>query len=430
MSISGGTPPPLFNRGFNAFATAQFFGIANDYVLKSVLTFALASQGLWGDKLGKGGQAFPAYLLVIPFILFCGIAGSLADKYSKQQVAVWVKRLELFTASVALVGFMLGNCWVCLLAMALMGTHSAFFSPTKYGLIPELSDPRNLSRANGVINMLGNLAAILSSLAGGYIYLLYLGELKQGGQPNGMTWLPGVVMVILAVWGIYLVSQIPKMEAQNPHVKIRFGIRAMFVSYYDTMIEMIRSGKSVATVALLWSLFYLIAYNVMLILPDYTEVLKLNEAEVSKILLGPLGISIAVGCLSAGYISGKTIETRLVLVGLIGLTACFFTLGTGQDNKWIVMVLICLAGIFAGLYLVPLQALLQKLTPPEKRGQYLGTAAALSAICEVIGIGIFHLFRGYVKVGAPQMFLIVGAVTLVVTLWVVFFARINRPEWR
>lgn len=430
MDASGESPPTLFNRGFGAFAITQFFGIANDYILKSVLTFALASQGLWGDKLGKGGQAYPAYLLVIPFILFCGIAGSFADKYSKQQVAMWVKRFELFTASVALTGFMLANCWICLFAMALMGVHSAFFSPTKYGLIPELVEPQNLSRANGVINMLGNLAAILSSLAGGYIYLAYLGDKTAGSPPTGLLWLPGSVMVILAIWGIYLVTQIPKLEARNPSVRIRFGFVAMFTTYYETIREMQRCGRSILTVVILWSLFYLIAYNVMLILPDYTEVLNMDASKVSVRLLGPLGVSIALGCLIAGYLSGKHIETRLIVVGLVGLTASFFALGTGQNNPWIVSGLVCLAGISAGFYLVPLQALLQKLTPPESRGRFLGAAAALSAVFEVFGIGIFHLFRGYVKFSPPELFLVVGAVTLVVTFWVISSVRVRRPEWR
>ena len=166
---------PLANKGFLALSITQFFGAANDYLLKTMLVFAVASEGVWDGMLGNGGQVYPNYSLVLPFFLFCVIAGQMADRHSKRTVAVRVKQAEIGFALLALAGFWLGNVWVCLAAMLMLGIQSAFFSPAKYGLIPELVAPQQLSRANGIINLLTNLAAIVATVVGGFLYIAYVG---------------------------------------------------------------------------------------------------------------------------------------------------------------------------------------------------------------------------------------------------------------
>ena len=53
---------PLFNRGFLSLLATQFFGAANDNVLKQVLTL-MVTTGLWKGVLGPGGQSYVALLL-------------------------------------------------------------------------------------------------------------------------------------------------------------------------------------------------------------------------------------------------------------------------------------------------------------------------------------------------------------------------------
>ena len=118
-------------------------------------------------------------------------------------------------------------------------------------------------------------------------------------------------------------------------------------------------------------------------------------------------------------------------IGAIGLTVCFFLLGTAPAEVWIVTAYTVLAGLFAGIYIVPLQALLQKLAPKESRGRIIGTAGALSAVFEVVGIGIFQASKQMFNMDSQQVFLILSGVGLLATL--VFYwkvrSQISRPEW-
>ena len=236
-------------------------------------------------------------------------------------------------------------------------------------------------------------------------------------------------MLFVAVLGLVAVHQMPKLKAANPEGKIRFD---PFTPFFSTLREMKRSGTPILMIAILWSIFYLIAYTVMLILPDYTEVLNIEEDKLGYYLLGPLGLSIGMGCALAGWISGNRIQPRFVPAGAIGLTICFFLLGTAPATLWLVITYTVLAGLFTGFYIVPLQALLQKLAPEESRGRIIGTAGALSAVFEVVGIGIFQFSKQMFGMDSQDVFLILAVVGLMATL--VFYwkvrSQINRPEWR
>lgn len=425
---------PLFNRGFISLSITQFFGASNDYLLKTLLTFALAASGIWRSKMGEGGQVYPAYSLVIPFLLFCVLAGQIADRHSKQAVTVRVKQAEIFFALMAFAGFWMANFWLCLAAMVFLGIQSAFFSPAKYGLIPELVDEKDLSRANGIINMLTNLAAIFATVVGSYLYEQYTEtkgsqNVSEAQGPMGMLWLPGLVMLGVALLGLVASLWMPKLKARNPDSEMQWNI---FGSVLSTLREMKASGNPILIVAALWSMFYLIAYTIMLILPDYTKVLDISVSQVGLYLLGPMGICIGLGSALAGWISGSRIQPRFVPAGAIGLTICFLLLGWAPAKLWVVVTYIALMGICAGFYIVPLQALMQKLSPDESRGRFLGAAAAMASVFEIIGIGVFHVSRRVFDIPSQRIFLIVGVLSLAATILFYWKVRrhIHKPEWQ
>ena len=539
-----GMSSKLFQRGFLSLLFTQFFGVVNDNLLKQVLTFSVAAAGIWKGSLGNGGQGIVAMCLVLPFLLFSAVAGQLADKYSKQLVTQRVKEAEFIIALVALAGFWLASVPLCLLAMFLLGVQSAFFGPAKYGVIPELLDEKDLSWGNGIINMLTNVAAVLAIVVGGPLYERFAGQKNTAAGPvdigDPMAWLPGVLLLAIAGLGLVAARRMPTIKAKDPGMKFKFEL---FSPYLRTLRQMRAGDTPILSVALLRSCFFMLAFILTLILADYTVVLGLPEAEVSLKLFGTIGVSIAMGSLLAGIISRGGIQPRLVPVGAIGLTVCFFllafapssyvlvfpgknaaeqvdgklsmlegnaTLGVRQkrsmkrlaelradlklnkvdgsvteqlyqvaDDKldglvlpaahlrgielkkeegaiyrtlkgvgvpdglfahpikareadiWRVMAYLFLVGTFAGLYVVPLQALIQKLSPDDARGRYIGTANAIDSVFEITGI---LLFFGVSNLGMPSqdIFFIGGGMSLLALGLFYWKIRrhLNNPEWR
>ncbi|MDA7911010.1 MFS transporter [Akkermansiaceae bacterium] len=232
----------LFNRGFCALLITQFFGAINDSVLKQVIILAVASGGVWANQLGEGGQAYVALCLTIPFILFSGIAGQIADRISKNRITVLAKIAEVGIAALALGAFFAGNLWACLVVMVLLATQSAFFGPAKYGMIPELLKEKHLSKANGSINMFTNLAVIGGTLAAGKVYTHYSSgfQSSESEAPINpeMLWVPGVILVIIAMIGLLPSLFIPKLKSFDQPQPIDFN---PFRPYVQALKDMAQS---------------------------------------------------------------------------------------------------------------------------------------------------------------------------------------------
>ncbi len=401
---------PLFNRGFTALTLTQFFGAVNDNLLKGVLSFAVASGGVWAGQLGQGGQSYVGLCLTVPFILLSGIAGQIADRTSKRSITLLVKLAEIGIALVGLAAFLAGNLWLAMATMLLLATQSAFFGPAKYGMIPELVGDARLSQANGAINMFTNIAVIVGTLAAGPIYSAFQPETTQ----PPLTWAPGAALIAVALLGFACCLPLPRLRAMDPGVRLSWNL---VDTYWTALREMSRGP--LLSVALAWAGFYLIGMLALLILPDYRELLGVTPTKASY-LLGTLGVSIGLGSVSAGMISGKHIEPRLIPLGAIGMSVFFALLGLLPVNYWLVAGLLAGAGFFAGFYIVPLQSLLQHLSPADERGRFLGTANALSFVASSLGSLVFLACRNTFSIPSNRVFLVCAALAFVgsgVLLW-------------
>lgn len=395
----------IFKRGFLALIITQFFGAANDNILKGVLTF-MVIDGAWKGRLGAGGQGIVGLCFTLPFILLSAYAGQFADRYSKRTVSVWVKVSEVPIAAMGMLGLWTGELWTTLFALVLLTTQSTFFGPAKYGMIPELVPPDDLSRANGTINMMTNIAVIAGTLAAGFIADRYypLPD-KNGVTAAPILWLPGVVMLAVALAGLASVFYLPPLVPGNRGLKFNWN---PFAIYIDALREMAKTP--LLGVAMAWGYFYFLAGLALLIIPEYTLVLNVNR-ETASYLLGVMGVAIGAGSAAAGLISGHRIETRLVPVGALGMMIFFTLLGLAPATFWVVAMLILCAGFFAGFYIIPLQALLQKLSPADERGRFLGTSNGISFAFLALASLAYWIIRP-VFGSAPQRIFIVCAALL------------------
>lgn len=409
----------LLKRGFFSLTLAQFFGAANDNLLKTLLVFSVASGGVWYGPLGDGGPAYVGLCLTIPFIFLSGYAGQLADRYSKQKISRIVKVVEIGIALIAFLGFFLGSLWLALSAMLLLAIQSAFFGPAKYGLIPELVPDKDLCQANGFINMSTNIAVIVGTLLAGPVYDAFQGGGQNGQQSSAAT----IAMLVLAVLGWVAILFMPPLKPMNPKLKFNWN---PFSIYFCALKDMRKTH--LLTVAIAWASFYMIGMMALLILPEYRTLLDITATKTGY-LLGTMGLSIGVGSVLAGFISRDKIQPKLIPLGAAGMTVFFALLGVLKPEFKTVAMLICGAGVFAGFYIIPLQALLQKLSPDDERGRFLGTANALSFTCSTIGSLVFLFARADLGMPANRIFLIcAGLAFLGTTVLLVMLQRLIHQK--
>ena len=139
----------------------QFFGALNDNYFNLVLTFYLLDHA---STAKSTTMALVGGVFVLPFILFSNLAGVYADKLSKRDIIVKAKFAEMCIMGLGVFCMSVGWTSGLYLVLFCMTTQSAFFGPSKYGIIPELLDKTQLSRGNSRIVLFTFMAIILGTV--------------------------------------------------------------------------------------------------------------------------------------------------------------------------------------------------------------------------------------------------------------------------
>ncbi len=397
---------------FHAFLLAQFLGAANDNAFKVTLVLLILAR-VPDEATQVRYASLVTALFPIPFLLFSPIAGYFADRYAKHRVLFCTKVPEFFAMGLATVGFATGSLALLLLALFLMATHSAFFSPAKYGIFPEIFANENLSLANGVLELTTNLAILTGSIAGVYVYGLFKGHLVSAG----LTYM-GV-----AALGTAAVSLAPRAPAGNPQARFAWNLLASVASDWREMRKSRVLGYTLLGIAyfgFLGSLF-------LTVIPVYGKnILRLRE-EDAGILLAVLSIGVAAGSVIAGRLSRGHVEIGLVPLGSLGISLCAFDLGlAGGGGSWRLpfglparaALDLVLLGLASGLFIVPLNALLQQRSPEGMKGRLIAFSNVLTFAAVLCAAGVPWLLSSVVGLSTAQVILSTALLTVAGSLYV------------
>ena len=396
---------PLWNRGFLSLLATQFFEAASDNVIKGTLSFAVAVGAPWETVFGAGGNGLVGFVFVVPFVLLSAFGGRIADRCSKSRVTVALKAISIGVAAFTAWEFARGSAWGALAALAAFSVVSAFFGPVKYGMIAELVDRDRIARANGIVNMSTNVAVIVGMLVAGLVSQRWKAGFVDGVPSGWSAWLPGIAMAAATVLGFVTCLTLPSLRPQHPGLPVDLNPFSTYVSTLRTMSR----GPLLAT-ALAWTVFYFVAATVLLVLPDYSSYLLVDDGQTS-LLMAALAVAIGGGCVLAAWLDTPARRARFVPLGALGMAAGFAALGVAPPSFGLTVALLSATGVVAGFYIIPLQSMLQSLSPDDSRGRVLGTANGLSFVMGGAGSLLFLALR---QAGMPsnRIFLALALVCL------------------
>lgn len=421
--MSAAAPRGLWNRGFIALLLTQFFEAASDNIIKDTIVFAAAVGGPWEPVFGEGGSGLIAVVFSAPFILLSAFGGRIADRYSKSRITIVLKALSLAVCALCAIEFARGSAYGAVGALVAFAIVSSFFGPVKYGMIAELVDPSQLSRANGIINMATNVAVIAGGIIAGIVATSWKKSFVDGSPAGAAAWMPGLAMAVAVVLGFATCLALPRLRPQNPSLPVDLNPLSTYIS---TLREMARTPLLAVCAA--WTFFYFVAAVVLLILPDYSSFLSVEDSETGLLKAG-LGVAIGVGCVLASYLDTPSRRRLFVTLGALGLFVSFTALGLVPAHYGLTMALLALTGLVAGFYIIPLQSMLQSFAPDASRGRVLGTANGVSFLMGLLGGVLFFALRGSLHLGSNRVFIVIGALCLIAawTCWV-WLGRLLRTE--
>jgi len=320
----------------------------------------------------------------------------------------------------ALAGFTLGNTWILMGVLFLMGIHSAFFGPVKYAVLPQHLHAEELVGGNAWVGAATFLAILLGTITGGV--------LAGSAQYHGI--LP-FVLVIIAVSGFCTSTFVPKAPPVAQNVKLNWN------PLVETWRVMKHANQNPAVFLSIMGIswFWLIGSVYLTQLPNFTKINLNSDASVVTLLLALFSTGIGIGCLLCERMSGKKVELGLVPFGAIGITAFGVDLhfaGSAFSSAQAlhfasflltphairVMIDIVGIGTFGGFYIVPLYAMVQQRTEPEKRARVIAANNVMNALFMVASAGISAVMLGPAGLSIPQLFLAAALMNVAVIVFI------------
>ena len=410
----------LTQRRFAPFFWVQFLGAGNDNVFKFAFTVLVTYQLQVSWLEPKMAGLVIGALFILPFLLFSATSGQLADKHDKAVLARFVKTLEIGIMVLAGWGFMHQHVPVLLGCVFLMGLHSTLFGPVKFAYLPQHLNERELTGGNGMVEMGTFVAILLGNVAGGLLIAV---------PEVGATYV-AVACFALAVLGRVLAQWVPVSPATDPGLVINWN------PVTETWRNLKLAHENVVVFRSLLGISWMWFFGAVFLgqFPSFArDVLHGNE-QVASLLLVVFSIGIGIGALLCELLSKRHVEIGLVPLGAIGMSvfsidlyfashalppATLLTLGQfmAQAAHWRVLADLGLLSLFAGIYSVPMYALIQIRSQPSHRARIIAANNILNALFMIVsslGVGML-LGAGF---GIPQVFLITGVLNAVVAFYI------------
>ncbi len=410
----------LSQRRFAPFFWTQFLGAGNDNLFKFAFTVMVTYQlqVSWLPP-SLAGLAIGA-LFILPFLLFSATSGQLTDKYDKTAVIRFVKSLEIAIMLLAAAGFVLHSPVILLACVFLMGLHSTLFGPVKFAYLPQHLSERELTGGNGMVEMGTFVAILLGNVAGGVLIAL----------PGIGGTLVAVACVGLAVIGRITAQYVPPSPATDPNLRINWNPITETINNLKLAHQNIVVFRSLLGISWMWFLGAVFMSN----FPVFAkEVLHGNES-VASLLLVVFSIGIGIGSLLCEVLSKRHVEIGLVPAGAIGISifaidlyfatsglppAASQTLGQflGHGAHWRVIADLALLSLFAGLYSVPMYALIQLRSQPTHRARIIAANNILNALFMIVSsVAVGLLLKAGFTV--PEVFLATGIANALVGAYI------------
>lgn len=384
-----GTENSVWSLSFQCLLWTNWLTAINDNVFRWFVIgigkdFAEAAAATNGSSSGfRITEAFVLAIgtasFVLPYLLFAVPAGWLADRFSKRHVIVGCKLLEVAVMTLGVVAVWLGNIWLLLLIVFLMGLQSALMAPAKVGKIPELLDETKISLGNGFFNLATLSATIIGMVVGGWLADV------TGRFGQDRLWLTTLVLVGNAGLGTLIALLIRTHAAANPGLPLPWNFVG---ATWSNLLALYRSGplfRVALGIVFYWSFAALGQLNIDTFASENGSIL---ESERTPMLVS-LVLGVGLGSVLAGLASSGKIELGLVPWATVGMIV--FAVLLGFAPAWFLIppegavtlfhprhVIACLLlaglGISAGFFDVPLASYLQDRSPEKTRGSILAAS--------------------------------------------------------
>jgi 1-acyl-sn-glycerol-3-phosphate acyltransferase len=409
----------ILERRFWPLFWTQFLGALNDNFFKNALVMLITYRSI--SLMGLSAELLVAMaggIFILPYFLFSGTAGQIADRYEKSAVIKATKVTELIVMLIASLGFYTDNYLMLMVVLFLMGTQSAFFGPLKYGIIPHIVKPLELVPANAYIGGGTFLAILVGTLTGGAF-----ANLDSPGIPISIG------LVLLAIIGILTSLPFKKVHNANLEVKIDY---TFFRPSWQTL-KLVYKKRNVFRTILGVSWFWFLGAGILSLLPILCKDVLGADAVIGTLLLGTFTVGMGVGSVMTNFLSRGKVELGMVApAGLFMSFAMFDMYLTTSSWQHLVngevllnyltffdqigsvhlFIDLFFVSAFGGMYIIPQMTYVQEASNSSELSRIISGNNIINALF-MVAASVLIMTMHTMNITVPMQFAILACVNFV-----------------
>jgi MFS family permease len=400
-------------RRFLPLFATQFLGAFNDSLFKQAVVLFVTYQLYSNPAKEFQFSAIAQGLFILPFFLFSALSGQLADDHDKSRLIRIIKLAEIGIMILGGAGILLANVPLMLAAVFAMGTHSTFFGPIKYAILPQHLHKDEVLGGTGLVE------------AGTYIAIL--GGTILAGILSAVPPVAVAATIALATLGYLAGRQVPPAPPAAERIPFNWHIIRASIELVSATMHIRRLFLAILSISFFWT----IGAVLIIIFPPLTKnVLGANE-QVASLFIAIFSIGIAIGSvlinrLLKSQVSARYAPGSVIAMGVFVLMLHFVSLAWGKHGPELTtlgnfvwhpmagLMIVCLLGvaITGGMFVVPLYAFLTTTVPKTQTARTVAANNIVNSGAMVIG-SLLAFGLSSLGVGPVGQLLLVAGMCLV-----------------
>lgn len=401
----------LLRSKWTSLFLSNFLGVFNDNFLKNCIIFIAVGWVMPHWLTQSQLISLVSASLVIPYLFLSPLAGRLSVIYSKKKVFRICKLLEIPVLAISCVAFY--NQWVitAVFSVLIMGILGCLYSPSKYSLIRDIGGEEGVSFGSGVFEMMAFLGVLVGTV---------IASIVSNHYSNLFVF---TLLIGLAILGYIVTSTIRAVELSEEQEDASHlnPIRFVIDSY-----RFAKTHKHVNSGILGAASFWLIGSMLQMNLVIHTQHVYKASNTTTGMIMACAAIGIALGCWTAGKISGKKVMKGLILIGILGMSL-FLTILTFFHLPFILYtVFIFLVAFMGGIFQIPCLSIIQNSNLGRKLGDIIGYLNMLTFTLISLGAILFSVTTYFTAENSYAVFGVILAICLSICF---FFIKTSTEFW-
>ena len=339
-------------------------------------------------------------LIIIPFILLFTLSGFLSDKYDKKNILVYGAVSSFLLSILMIISYLSGNFYFAMGSLVLLAIQSAVYSPAKFGIIIDIYGRKNLASGNAFLQAISMMAILFSIASASIVFEFFYNNNNLQTLTTKEELLSAILPLTYYIVPFAFLEMLVSFlflkninTSYNKNKDLTLNKKELFQGkLLQNNMKILTSNNAIFLSVIGLSVFWGISQSTMAVFPSFAKMyLGISDVSIINGVIGASGIGIAIGSIMYSKISKYYIEVGTIPLAAFGMALTLY-ISTLVASPILLAIIFLFFGFFGGMFIVPLNALIQF----NAKKKVLGTMLA--------GNNWFH---------SVSMFLMLGMTTIV-----------------